>query len=64
MSIMLAGCGKAFTRLLPKIEKINLPEELMVPPKDLKIINKPDPETIKKMIEQQKQKEQADVPPT
>lgn len=63
MSLMLAGCGKALTRLLPKVEKIDLPEELMVPPKDLKIINKPDPETIKKMIEQQKQKEQADVTP-
>lgn len=42
MSLMLAGCGKAMTRLLPKIEKIELPAELMVPPKELKIIVKPD----------------------
>jgi hypothetical protein len=41
MSLMLTGCGKAMTRLLPKIEKIDLPEELMVPPKELKIIEKP-----------------------
>lgn len=38
----------------------------MVPPKELKLINKPDPETIKKMIEEQeKQKAEAanNVPP-
>lgn len=65
-SLMLAGCGTPLTRLLPKIEKIDLPEELMVPPKELKLINKPDPETIKKMIEEQeKQKAEAanNVPP-
>ena len=42
MSLMLAGCGKGLTRLLPKLEKINLPEELMKPPQELKIIVKPD----------------------
>ena len=63
-SLMLAGCGSPLTRLLPKLEKIELPEELMVPAKELKLINKPDPETIKKMIEEQeKQKEQANVSP-
>jgi len=36
LSLMLSGCGKAMTRLLPKIEKIDLPEELMVPAKELK----------------------------
>ena len=41
MALMLTGCGKAMTRLLPKIEKIDLPEELMVPPQELKIIEKP-----------------------
>ena len=41
MSLMLTGCGNAMTRLLPKMEKIDLPEELMVPPKELKIITKP-----------------------
>ena len=40
-SLMLAGCGTPLTRLLPKIEKIDLPEELMVPPKELKTIQKP-----------------------
>jgi uncharacterized protein YceK len=33
-SLLLAGCGTPLTRLLPKLEKIELPEELMVPPKD------------------------------
>jgi len=41
MSLMLAGCGKGMTRLLPKLEKVNLPEELMKPPQELKIIEKP-----------------------
>jgi len=41
LSLMLSGCGKAMTRLLPKIEKIDLPEELMVPAKELKIITPP-----------------------
>ena len=41
MSLLLAGCGSPLTRLLPKLEKIELPEELMVPPKELKTIEKP-----------------------
>jgi len=41
MSLMLTGCGKAMTRLLPKLEKIELPEELMKPPQELKTIEKP-----------------------
>ncbi len=41
MSLMLAGCGKGLTRLLPKLEKIDLPEELMKPPQELKTIEKP-----------------------
>lgn len=45
MSLMLAGCSSAMTRLLPKMEKIDLPEELMVPAKELKIIVKPEPST-------------------
>lgn len=45
MALMLTGCGKAMTRLLPKVEKIDLPEELMVPAKELKIIEKPTPPT-------------------
>lgn len=42
MSLMLAGCGKSLTRLMPKLDKIELPEELMKQPQDLKIIVKPD----------------------
>jgi len=41
MSLLLTGCGNPLTRLLPKLEKIELPEELMVPPKDLKTITPP-----------------------
>lgn len=45
IALMLGGCSflsKPMTRLLPKIEKIDLPEELMKPPQELKIIVKPD----------------------
>ena len=38
MSLLLTGCSNPLTRLLPKLDKIELPEELMVPPKDLKTI--------------------------
>ena len=40
MSLLLAGCS-TMTRLLPKLEKIDLPEELMKPPQELKTIEKP-----------------------
>ena len=40
-SLMLSGCGSTMTRLLPKLEKIDLPEELMKPPQELKTIEKP-----------------------
>jgi hypothetical protein len=46
IALMLGGCGflsKPMTRLMPKIEKIDLPEELMKKPQDLLIIVKPDP---------------------
>jgi len=39
--LLLMGCGNPLTRLIPKVEKLEPPAELMVPPKDLKIINKP-----------------------
>ena len=42
---VLTGCGTPLTRLLPKLEKIELPEELMVPPKELKTIQKPEQTT-------------------
>jgi hypothetical protein len=41
ISLLLTGCGTPLTRLLPKLDKIELPEELMVPPKDLKTITPP-----------------------
>ena len=41
LSFMLVGCAKPLTRLLPKLEKLDPPEELMVPPKELKLIEKP-----------------------
>ena len=41
MSLLLTGCGNPMTRLLPKLDKIELPPELMAPPKELKIIQKP-----------------------
>lgn len=41
LSFMLVGCGKPLTRLLPKLEKLDPPEELMVPPRELKLIEKP-----------------------
>jgi len=43
IALMLGGCGKGLTRLMQKIEKIDLPEELMKKPQDLLIIVKPDP---------------------
>jgi hypothetical protein len=42
MSLLLTGCGNPLTRLLPKLDKIELPEELMVPAKELKTIKKPE----------------------
>ena len=46
IALMLGGCSflsKPMTRLLPKLDKIELPEELMKAPQPLKIIVKPDP---------------------
>lgn len=41
--LLLAGCANQLTRLVPKIEMSDPPKELMVPPKSLKTIIKPDP---------------------
>lgn len=41
VALHLSGCGGTLTRLVPKVEKIELPEELMKPPKELKTIQKP-----------------------
>ena len=46
IALMLGGCSflsKPMTRLMPKLDKIELPEELMKAPQPLKIIVKPDP---------------------
>ena len=40
-SLLLVGCGNPLTRILPKLEKLEVPEELMEPAKELKIIEKP-----------------------
>lgn len=52
-SLLLTGCSSPLTRLMPKLDKIELPEELMKPPQELKIIVKPNPPT----------EAPADVPP-
>lgn len=67
LSLSLAGCGNPLTRLLPKVEKLEVDPILMEPPKELKIINKPSPEEIKKILEEQEKKKAEaakDVPST
>lgn len=66
LSLSLVGCGSPLTRLLPKLEKLEVDPILMTPPKELKLIQKPSPEEIKKILEEQeKQKAEAakDVTP-
>lgn len=64
LSLSLAGCGNPLTRLLPKLEKLEVDPILMAAPKELKLIQKPSPEQIQKMMEEQeKQKAAANVPP-
>jgi hypothetical protein len=41
LALTLAGCANPLTRLLPKIEKLEVDPELMKPPQELKIIEKP-----------------------
>lgn len=41
LSLSLAGCGNPLTRLLPKLEKLEVDPDLMKPPQELKIIEKP-----------------------
>lgn len=60
LSLSLAGCGNPLTRLLPKLEKLEVDPDLMKPPQELKLIEKPSPEEVKKIIaEQEKQKAEA-----
>lgn len=65
LTLGLAGCGNPLTRILPKLEKLEVDPDLMKPPQELKLIEKPSPEEIQRMIaEQEKQKaEAANVPP-
>ena len=41
LSLSLVGCASPLTRLLPKLKRVDPPQELMIPPKDLKLIEKP-----------------------
>ena len=60
LSLSLVGCGNPLTRLLPKLEKLEVDPDLMKPPQELKLIEKPSPEEVKKIIaEQEKQKAEA-----
>ena len=64
LSLSLAGCANPLTRLLPKLEKFEVDADLMKPPQELKLIVKPSPEEIQKIIaEQEKQKAAENVPP-
>lgn len=44
ITLGLAGCGNPLTRLLPKLEKLEVDPDLMKPPQELKIIEKPNQE--------------------
>ena len=56
LSLTLAGCGNPLTRLLPKIEKLEVDPTLMEPPRELKIINKPSPEEVAKILAEREKK--------
>jgi len=43
--LFLAGCGNPLTRLVPKIEMPSPPNELMAPPKPLKTLVPPTPQS-------------------
>ena len=62
LSLALVGCSNPLTRLLPKLEKLEVDPILMKPPQELKLIEKPSPEQIQKMMEE-KEKAAANVPP-
>ena len=61
LSLGLTGCGNPLTRLLPKLEKLEVDADLMKPPQDLKLIEKPTPEQIQKMMAEKE--EATNVPP-
>ena len=62
LSLSLTGCGNPLTRLLPKLEKLEVDADLMKPPQNLKLIEKPSEEEIKKIMAEKA--EAANVPPT
>lgn len=63
LSLGLTGCGNPLTRLLPKLEKLEVDADLMKPPQELKLIEKPSPEQIQKMMEEKQKAEASNVPP-
>lgn len=63
LSLGLTGCGNPLTRLLPKLEKLEVDADLMKPPQELKLIEKPTPEQIQKMMEEKQKAEASNVPP-
>lgn len=56
LSLTLAGCSNPLTRLLPKIEKLEVDPDLMKPPQELKIINKPTKEEIAIILAEREKK--------
>jgi hypothetical protein len=42
MSLLVVGCSNPLTRILPKLEKLEVDPILMEPPKELNIIIKPE----------------------
>lgn len=63
LSLGLTGCGNPLTRLLPKLEKLEVDADLMKPPQELKLIEKPSPEQIQKIMEEKQKAEASNVPP-
>jgi hypothetical protein len=61
ISLSLTGCANPLTRLLPKLEKLEVDADLMKPPQELKLIEKPTPEQIQKMMAEKE--EATNVPP-
>lgn len=61
LSLSLTGCSNPLTRLLPKLEKLEVDADLMKPPQELKLIDKPTPEQVQKMMAEKE--EAANVPP-
>jgi hypothetical protein len=57
LSLTLAGCGNPLTRLLPKLEKLEVDPDLMKPPQELKLIVKPSSEEVAKILAEREKKQ-------